>query len=254
MIEEEVEQTLLFSQGAKDKHSTRLLKIFNQEDEAEMTTTLKPIAERELYIIDFIGLCEELESLEKRAIVKSLHIQQIRLETDGGAYQPQEQLDGVGLEKTQGERAATKLSHVEVEKNLSDKTTELNFAEEWPASPTEEGNNRGDHDDLPTGMTKLQKRRLHTGNQPWEQLDEVIEEIRRLMIRSTEAVNNEKLSRRGPTRAVGQQQQQQQGKGADRQLQRIVWDPGGFQKRCRGAHDQEIMIFPAEEYDARASL
>jgi hypothetical protein len=31
--------------------------------------------------------------------VQSLHIQQIKLETDGGAYQPQEQLEEVGLDQ-----------------------------------------------------------------------------------------------------------------------------------------------------------
>jgi hypothetical protein len=49
-------------------------------------------------------------------------------------------------------------------------------------------------------------------------------------------------------------QQQQRSSGADGQLQRTVWDPGGFQQRCWEAHEQELMIFAAEEYDAGASL
>jgi hypothetical protein len=36
----------------------------------------------------------------------------------------------------------------------------------------------GDHDDLPNGQKFLQLRRLHEQDQPLEQLDEVIEEIR----------------------------------------------------------------------------
>jgi hypothetical protein len=49
-------------------------------------------------------------------------------------------------------------------------------------------------------------------------------------------------------------QQQQRSSGADGQLQRTVWDPGGFQQPCWEAHEQELMIFAAEEYDAGASL
>jgi hypothetical protein len=36
-----------------------------------------------------------LEALERRAMVQILHIQQVKLEADEGAYQPQEQLDKV---------------------------------------------------------------------------------------------------------------------------------------------------------------
>jgi hypothetical protein len=34
----------------------------------------------------------------------------------------------------------------------------------------------------------------------------------------------------------------------------MIWDPGGFQCWRRGAHEQELMFFLAEEYDAGASL
>jgi hypothetical protein len=53
-------------------------------------------------------------------------------------------------------------------------------------------------------------RRLHKESQPLEQLDMIIEEIRRLMIRSAEAVSKGKLSRGEPAIAAGQQMQQQQ--------------------------------------------
>jgi hypothetical protein len=49
-------------------------------------------------------------------------------------------------------------------------------------------------------------------------------------------------------------QQQQQQDGADEQLQKFVWDPGGFPKLREEAHEQELMNFAAEEYDAGASL
>jgi hypothetical protein len=71
---------------------------------------------------------------------------------------------------------------------------------------------------------------------------------------STRSVNKEKLNRRKPARAAGKKQQQQKARGAGGQLQRRVWDPGGFQHWSRGAHEQELMIFPAVEYDAGASL
>jgi hypothetical protein len=60
-----------------------------------MTAVLKPAEEEEADNMDFVDLCEELEALERRVIVQSQHIQQIRLETDG-AYQPKEQLEEAG--------------------------------------------------------------------------------------------------------------------------------------------------------------
>jgi hypothetical protein len=60
---------------------------------------------------------------------------------------------------------------------------------------------------------------------------------------AAETASNEKLRRREPARAAGQQQQQQRSDGADGQLQRTVWDPGGFQQRCWEAHEQELMKF-----------
>jgi hypothetical protein len=88
------------------------------------------------------------------------------------------------------------LSWEETEQQLSDETTELESATGWQASVTREENNMGDHDDLPFGQQKkVKQRRLHKENQPVEQLDMVIEEIRRLMARSAEeAVNKEKLN------------------------------------------------------------
>jgi hypothetical protein len=48
----------------------------------------------------------------------------------------------------------------------------------------------------------------HKENQPLEQLDREIEEIRRLMLRSVqESVSEEKLSRGRPARAAGKKQQ-----------------------------------------------
>jgi hypothetical protein len=73
-------------------------------------------------------------------------------------------------------------------------------------------------------------------------LDEVIEDIRRLMLESKESASKEKLSRREAT-VEKQKQQQQQRDGVGRQLQRVVWDPGGFQQPRWRAHEQELMNF-----------
>jgi hypothetical protein len=111
----------------------------------------------------------------------------------------------------------------------------------------------GDHNDLPMCPKYLQPRRLHEQDQPLEQMDAMIEEIRRLMLRSAETASEERLGRREATAKTTQQQQQQQQDGADEQLQRMIWDPGGFQHRIWEAHEQELMNFVAEEYDAGAS-
>jgi hypothetical protein len=47
---------------------------------------------------------------------------------------------------------------------------------------TDKEEGMGDHDDLPNGQKFLQLRRLQKQDQPWEQLDEVIEEIMELML------------------------------------------------------------------------
>jgi hypothetical protein len=59
-----------------------------------MTAALEPAAEEEADNMDFVDLYEELEALERRVMVQSLHIQQVKLEADGGAYQPEEAIGG----------------------------------------------------------------------------------------------------------------------------------------------------------------
>jgi hypothetical protein len=175
-----------------------------------MTAALKPTeSEEEEDNTDFVDLCEELEALERRVMVQSLHIQQAKLEEGSGAYQPGEKLEEAGS-MPEGEMAATELPQEEAEQQFSEETAELESAAEWPHSATKrDKDSMGDRVDLPTEMKELQQRRLHTENQPLEQVDEVIEEIRRLMLNSAvEIASNGKLSRREPARAAGQQQQQ----------------------------------------------
>jgi hypothetical protein len=97
--------------------------------------------EEEADSISLVDLYEQIEALERRVIVQSVHIQQTKLEA----------ADEAGM---------------------------------------------GDHCDLPNRRKILQLERLHEQGQRLEQLDEVIEVIRELMVRSAETVSEEKLSRR----------------------------------------------------------
>jgi hypothetical protein len=54
----------------------------------------------------------------------------------------------------------------------------------------------GDHNDLPICKKEMQPRRLQKQSRPLEQLDEVIDNIRELMLWSAEIVSKERLSRR----------------------------------------------------------
>jgi hypothetical protein len=80
----------------------------------------------------------------------------------------------------------------------------------------DEGDGMGDHCDLSICKKKMQLRRLHEQSQPLEQLDEMIEKIRRLMVESAETSSKEELGRKAA--AATQQKQQQQGDGANEHL------------------------------------
>jgi hypothetical protein len=78
-----------------------------------------------------------------------MHIQQAKLETYGGAYQPREKLEEVGVEPTQEELKEANLSEEEAEQQLSGETAELESATEWPASATgDEDNMKGPIDQI----------------------------------------------------------------------------------------------------------
>jgi len=175
-----------------------------------MTATLKPEAEEETYSMDCVDLYEELESIERRVMVWSFHIQQDRLETDGGAYQLGEKLEGVGYVPIEEMTEETYMSEEGDEQQLGDETAELESATGWKNNSTEEENDMGDQDDLPTDKEELQLRRLHKENQPLEQLDRVIEEIKKLMLRSAKVVNKGRLNRRDPAIAAEKKQKKKQ--------------------------------------------
>jgi hypothetical protein len=170
-IADDCQQTIMQIVG--EDHSTEFLRNFSQEAKQMMTAALRHATE------------------------------------EGAEFQFGEQLEEDGNIPA-GELADTNLSEGEVEQQLSDETVELESALEWQLSATRgDENSMGDQVDLPIAKKEVLQRRLPK-RQPLEQLDRVIEEIRRLMLKSaTEVVSKEKLSRRKPARAVGKQQQQQ---------------------------------------------
>jgi hypothetical protein len=138
--EEEMEQTLMSTPVEGEEHSAELLKIFSQEAEQEMTVALELTEEEEADNMDFVDLYAEMEALERRVMVQSLHIQQVKLETDRGAYQPEKRLEGVGNMPAQEE----------VEQQLSDETAGLESIAEWQLNATRgDKDNMGDRVDLP---------------------------------------------------------------------------------------------------------
>jgi hypothetical protein len=116
---------------------------------------------------------------------------------DEGKFQFKEQLEEDGIQPTQREMAEASLSEKVTEQQVSqeDKTAELNFVVRWQVEATEEEDGMGDLVDLPICREEVQWSKMQKESQPWEQLDEIIEEIIRPMIRSTEAVSKGKLSR-----------------------------------------------------------
>jgi hypothetical protein len=159
-------------------------------------------------------------------MVQILHIQQVKLETDRGAYQPEGRLEGVGDMPSQEK----------VEQQLGDETVELKYAPEWKHNATRGSKySMGDQVDMDIDKheeKEVQQRRLHKKSQPLEKLVEVIEEIKKLMLRLAEAIIKEDLNRRDPYIVAGKkqkrkkkQQQQHSWRGAGGKLQKRISDP-----------------------------
>jgi hypothetical protein len=116
-------------------------------------------------------------------------------------------LDEVGVEPVE-EMVEASLPERVTEQQVSQEgeTVEKNFATWWKVEATKEEDGMGDLVGLPICREEVQWRRLQKESQPWEQLDEIIEEIRRLMLRSAaETASEEEMSRGEPAIAVGQQ-------------------------------------------------
>jgi hypothetical protein len=191
---------------------------------------------------DWLGNPEPEGGCQEIAMPEEIHQHELQLVEAG--TEPVEKMTGVNL------------SEEVVERQFSIETAEVEDAVEWQVKATRDGeDDLGNQHDFPMNKEGMQQASLQKESQSIEQLDEVVEEIRKLMLESVEElVSMRKLGNRKPARAARMmQEQKQRSRGAERQLQEKVWDPGGFQPRWK-AHEQELMIFIAMEYDAGASL
>jgi hypothetical protein len=85
-----------------------------------MTATMGSIEKGEVHNIDFVDLCEEFETLERRVEMQGMHIQQDKLEADEGPHQDEEKLEGDGMGTTKGLAGAYLSGEVVSEKQFSD--------------------------------------------------------------------------------------------------------------------------------------
>ena len=97
---------------------------------------MKLTTEEDIDNIDFVDLCEQLEALERRVMVQSMHIQHMRLETNGGDFAVKEQLEGVGYIPVRGMATKT-LSEMMVEQHISQEGTVEETTTEWTLSTTQ---------------------------------------------------------------------------------------------------------------------
>jgi len=155
-----------------------------------------------------------MEALERRLIVKSMHIQQDKLEIDGGLYQLGEQLEETGIESAPRKLAENNMLSEIVEQQFSEETAELKSAAQRKFSITgEEDSMRGQYNlSFHQQKEDMQQNNLHEGrSQSTELLDRVIEQIRRLMLRSEqEEVSKEKIKKGEPTIVAGKNKQKKQ--------------------------------------------
>jgi hypothetical protein len=118
-----------------------------------MTAALESVAEEEEDNIDFVGMCEALESLERRVVVQSVHIQQAKLEADEGLHQ---QLGEARMGTTEGLVGENMLGEVVVEKQFNDEEpARVEIAAEWKAKATKEEDVLGGQCDFPIDKERV---------------------------------------------------------------------------------------------------
>jgi hypothetical protein len=187
----EMEQMSEAAQGEEEEHADKMLTPWEKElemledwlknpepvDDCQEQTVMQMLAEEHSK--------ESLRNFSQGDEQMMMTVMPRHAAIDEGKFQSEEQLEEAGIQPAQEEMVEAKLSEGEAEKRLSDQTAELNFVAEWQAEATEEENSMGDLVDLPIDKDEeVQLRRLHKESQPLDQLDEVIEGIRRLMLRS----------------------------------------------------------------------
>jgi hypothetical protein len=97
-----------------------------------------------------------LEDLERRVVVQIMHIQQAKLEADGGSYQHGEQLEEVGMDPARELTGANMLEEITEQNPNDEESMEVETAVEWQAKETkDEGNGMGDPCDLPMDKEEM---------------------------------------------------------------------------------------------------
>jgi hypothetical protein len=134
---------------------------------------------------DWLDSPEPEGGFHKIAMPEETHQHELQLEEAG--MEPVEELTGVNLSEVIAEQ-----------KPSDEKSAGVEAAAEWKAKATrDEEDNLGDQCDLPIDKEEVQQASLQKESQPMEQLDEVVEEIRKLMLGSAEeAVSKEKLDKK----------------------------------------------------------
>jgi hypothetical protein len=181
-----------------------MLKIFSQEAEQGITTTLEVVAEedhadkmltpweKELEMLeDWLNHLEPVDDFHEETFMQMLeeeHSEELlenfsqgaeqlmmtamlrHATEDEGEFLSEEQLEEAGIQPAQGEMAEASLSEKVTEQQISqeDKTVELNFAAGWKVEATEEEDGMGDLFDLPICREEVQRSRLQKESQPWE--------------------------------------------------------------------------------------
>jgi hypothetical protein len=199
----------------ESEHSEEWLSIFSREDEKTATWE---VAEEEKEVVALKLAAKEAKEQADR-IITPWEMELEMLEDWLNNPEPTREL-------TEFELSGKRMTE---QQDSQEETAELKTAAEWQLKATDEDeeDSMGDHSNLPMGQKFLQLRRLQELDQPREQLDEVIEDIRRLMLRSVQTTSEEQLGRE---KAAAAAQLKHQQNGADGKLQRLVWDPGGFQQ------------------------
>jgi hypothetical protein len=193
VIEEEKEQ-ILMSTPTEEEHADKMLTPWEEElemledwlnhpepvDDFHEQTVMHILGEEhsEKLLKNFSQGAEQMTAVPRHAT------------EDESEFQSGEQLGEAGVEPVQGEMEEDNLSEKRTEQQVSqEETAELKSAAEWQVKATRDGENcMGEK---------------HKESQPLEQLEEVIEEIRRLMLRSVqETVSRRMLSRGRPARVA----------------------------------------------------
>jgi hypothetical protein len=102
-----------------------------------MTAALEFVVEKGVDNIKFVDLYQEFEALERRVVVKIMHIQQAKLEEDKGLHQHEEHLEEAGMGTNEGLTSVNMLGEVVAKQQFNDEEpTRVKIVAEWQAKAT----------------------------------------------------------------------------------------------------------------------